>query len=100
MEKYLGIDEEGFFSLDRVRVEDEKMGRELLKNLKRHEKDRFITNWDGSEALIEAFDEPVIVKHVERNGSEWKATAPYGYTFTFLVDRLCVDEKDRFHGLT
>lgn len=99
MPRYLQIDEEGYVVLDGQGIEDADVGRELLSKLRRVEQDRFVTDWDG-EVLVEAFDEPIVARHVERKGSEWLLQAPYGLRLPFDPKKLCVDEWDRFHGLT
>jgi SAM-dependent methyltransferase len=100
MEKFLSIDEEGFISLDGTRVEASEYGQGLLENLERAEKDRFVTHWDGSRVLVEAFDEPLVAHHVERTAQGWQLIAPYSYRVAFLLESLVVDDFDRFHGLS
>lgn len=97
--RYLNIDEEGFISLEGVRVDDESVGRGLLERLQRAEKDRFVTTWDGQTVLVEAFDQPLVARHVERSGDQFHIVAPYGYRLPISLEKLCVDEWDRFHGL-
>jgi SAM-dependent methyltransferase len=99
MDKYLGIDEDGYITLDGNRVEDEVMGRKLLENLSRVEKDHFVTNWDGVQALVENYDEPLVAKFVEKTKDAWFIICPYGFKAAIDINKLCVDEKDRFHGL-
>lgn len=100
MSRSLTIDEEGFISLDGARVEDPEVGSELLKNLVKVNNERFTTRWDESEALVEQFDAPLVAHHVARVGDRFTLTMPYGFQRDLLVESLCVDEWDRFHGLT
>lgn len=100
MSRFIGIDEEGMIALNGLRVEDEEIGRELLNNIRRLEKDRFITTWGNENVLIEAFDEPVVARHVSRSGSQFQLLGPYGFERAFSIESLCLDEWDRFHGLT
>lgn len=100
MSRSIGIDEEGAIQLNGLRVEDDEIGQELLSNIQRLEKDRFITTWDGENVLVEPFDEPLVVKHVSREGDQFKALGPYGFERGFSLESLCLDEWDRFHGLT
>src|SRR4051812_3220989 len=85
--------------MDGIRVEDPEVGSDLLNNLKRVNKERIVTTWDGQEVGIESFDEPLIARHVERVGSEFFLTTPYGVRRAFDASKLCLDEWDRFHGL-
>lgn len=98
--RYLSIDEEGFIALNGIRVDDEKIGAGLLDGLQRVEKDRFVTTWDGQTVLVEAFDQPLVARRVEKSGSQFFIIAPYGLRREFNIEKLCLDEWDRFHGLT
>lgn len=100
MARSLAIDEEGFISLDGARIEDADVGSGLLKNLKKVNEERFTTEWDGTEVLVEAFDAPLVAKHVSRNEGRFVLTMPYGFEREFPIESLCVDEWDRFHGVT
>lgn len=56
--------------------------------------------WAGEDVFVEAFDKPLIAQHVQFKNSQWIAQAPYNFEFTFSPQKLCVDEWDRFHGLS
>lgn len=100
-DRYLPLDEEGYFVFDGRRVDDEDLGRLLLKNLKQ-EDNRTRTSMDGQEAWVEAFDAPLIARHVRMGakGSQGEIDLPYRSTAAFEFASLSVDEWDRFHGLT
>lgn len=100
MSRSLTIDEEGFIALDGARIEDPDVGAGLLENLEKVEQDRFITRWDGVEVMVEAFDAPLVAKHVARQGERFTLTMPYGFERDFSIESLCLDEWDRFHGVT
>ncbi len=100
-ERYLPIDEEGYFVFDGRRVNDEELGRKLLENLIPVQKDRFVTSIDGQQAWIESFDAPLVVRHIEHGPEGFGSIhAPYRTPMRFALATLCVDEWDRFHGLT
>lgn len=100
MERYIGIDEEGAIAFDGVRVEDEQVGATLLSHLEPVEKGRFVTKWENQEVLVEAFDEPLVARHVNREGSQFFIHTMYGLKYPLDLTHLCVDEWDRFHGVT
>ncbi len=101
-DRYLAIDEEGYFVFDQQRVQDPEVGRPLLENLTMHEDgNRCFTSLKGEQAWIEAFDEPLIVRHVSAGGGEHGVMdLPYGLQMRLPYAGLCVDEWDRFHGLS
>lgn len=100
-DRYLALDEEGYFNFDGRRVDDRELGAKLLDNLSAQEKDRFTTNFDGVPAWVEYFDEPLIAKHVQDADQEHGTIdLPYGTKAKFAYASLSVDEWDRFHGVT
>ena len=101
-DRYVVIDEEGYFAFDGRRVDDEELGRLLLSNLKSAESDRWTTEMDGQKAWVEAFDAPLVATHVRRSAKTGfvDMDVPYRATATFSLETLCFDEWDRFHGLT
>jgi SAM-dependent methyltransferase len=93
------MDEEGYFSSQGQRIEDEDFGRSLLLSLTRHETGTFLVNSAGTWAVLEAFDEPLVVQNVEAAaGEEWKILLPYGVEQKFPLNSLRLDDGDRFHG--
>lgn len=101
MDRYIGVDEEGYFVFDGVRVEDPEAGHDLIKHIRRDDKNRFITSLHGQEAWLEAFDEPLIAKHVNYTGADViDVDFTYGVTQQAKLSSLSIDEWDRFHGLT
>ncbi len=94
----LQIDEEGYLMSAGVRIADVEYGRELLKNLVVDERGRFRTR-DGTQSVaIEAFDEPLIVRLLERKADRLIGHFPYEWTDAIDLDSFSVDEWDRFHG--
>lgn len=104
MTKYIQIDEEGYFSINGVRVSDNNYGRFLSSELKLTDKKTLTTTASptSSESVgVEAFNEALVVQKIEKTDlEEWLCTNPHGFSTKFNLNTLCVDEWDRFHGLT
>lgn len=100
-DRYIQIDEEGYVMFDGARIEDVKTGADILQNLRSGERGQFQTTSFGTEAIVEAFDEPLVIRHIEKEGDgRWIATLPYELTTSFDPADLSVDDFDRFHGRT
>lgn len=100
-DRYISIDEEGYFALDGRRVDDPELGRELLQNLKILDGGRVVTASQGQEAWVESFDEPLLGRHITlENAHEGNLELAYGAKARFDFASLSVDEWDRFHGVT
>jgi SAM-dependent methyltransferase len=100
-DRYLPLDEEGYFHFDGRRVDDRELGAKLINNLDSADKDRYTTNFDGVPAWVEYFDEPLIAKHVTAGDAETASIdLPYGVKANFAFATLSLDEWDRFHGVT
>jgi SAM-dependent methyltransferase len=101
IKRYLAIDEEGYFAFDGRRVEDEALGQELLDNLEYDDKGRLLTRSGGQAAIVEAFDEPLIGRHVRAAGpGEGEIDLAYHRAARFAFTSLSLDEWDRLHGIT
>jgi SAM-dependent methyltransferase len=110
--RFIQIDEEGYFKFGDTRVSDEDVGRQLFQQLRKDESNRFITEIDGVQAFIEAFDQPLVGLQVEPvvsldpSAARNKASTsmilqmPYGHREKFDPHTLTLDEWDRFHGVT
>jgi SAM-dependent methyltransferase len=99
--KYLSIDEHGYPVFDAIRVTDETLGKELIKNMAIDKEGRAFTKAAGQDYLVEFFDEPLVAQNVEVvDGTLGKIHLPYGQVGEFKFDSLCADEWDRFHGRT
>jgi SAM-dependent methyltransferase len=100
-DRYLPIDEEGYFIFDGRRVDDEELGRALLESIEKVEAERYVTSMNGERAWVEAFDEPLIARHVAAEKPGFcTIDLPYRTQMRFALDTLSVDEWDRFHGVT
>lgn len=100
MTYYLQVDDEGYIISEGIRWTDEDLGRDVLSSLKMDEKGLTWANVRGNSALIEAFDEPLIVQAVDVRSNELELTCVYGFKTSALAEMLTVDEWDRFHGVT
>ncbi|MGE0761949.1 MAG: class I SAM-dependent methyltransferase [Bdellovibrionales bacterium] len=96
----LQIDEEGYWLSNGVRINDIEYGRELLQRLTRDERGRFFSGDDVDRIFVENFDEPLIVRLVERQGEQLIGHFPYQWTGPLDLATFSVDEWDRFHGRT
>ncbi|MCB9025821.1 MAG: methyltransferase domain-containing protein [Bdellovibrionaceae bacterium] len=99
MDKYIQLDEEGYFQLEQKRIVDVSYGNSLLKNLKVEPLSACYTYDGQNKILVEAFDSPLVVYQIHPLKNQiWQALTPYEYTFNFKLDDLFVDEWDRFLG--
>lgn len=95
------IDEEGYWVFDGRRVDDENLGRELLMNIRPADKNRYVTSLNGQDAWVEAFDAPLIIRHLSAPcDAVFPADGPYHTKFRISLKDIRVDEWDRFHGRT
>lgn len=101
-ERYLPIDEDGYFVFDGRRVDDEAIGREMIGAL-RVDNRAIKTSLRGQDAWVEAFDAPIMARHLRRDpnvSGEGILDLPYRAEARFAFSTLMVDEWDRFHGYT
>lgn len=99
-DRYVSIDEEGYFIFDGRRVDDEPLGRTLTENLEIDSDGRLLTQLNGTPAYVEAFDAPLIVRHVRLGASgQLDVDLAYGLKAELSLSTLSVDEWDRFHAL-
>lgn len=100
--KFLKIDEDGFFILTDQKITQAEEGQPLLKNLHRLENGAVATTYNDVTAIVEAFDQPIVVQQVECNSSktEWSLICHYDVKIPFQLKSLSIDEWDRFLGRT
>lgn len=99
-DSFITLDEEGYFLQDEMRLNDQKTGYALLKNMAQDENGAFVSNVDSRYFFVEVFDEPLIAQFVSFEKSGWQIICPYETLFSFNLNSLRVDEWDRFHGRT
>lgn len=97
----MSIDADGFPSFGETRVTDVEIGHEILKNMKLLPNGAFGTQYQGDEALVEAFDEPFVVQMLDLKKSELHLEMPYSFDLRLPLQSagfLYLDEWDRMHG--
>ncbi len=100
-DKFIQIDLEGYFHFGENRVNDTNVGLNLFNNLKVTETGHAITSYNGTDVLVEAFDQPLVAHSIDRiNDNHWEIQLPYGFKQQVNLDSLCLDEWDRFLGET
>ena len=111
-QRFIQIDEEGYFKMDQLRVADAEAGRDWLQHLSMDENGRAWVGMGKERVLVESFDEPYIALDVEKPPpvsvpgknlepeKPWGLTMPYGHRESFRLESLTLDEWDRFHGRT
>lgn len=82
---------------DGSRLDDKGFGSTVLKNIKMENR-AYTTEFQGTSAMVEAFDAPLVAQSAEVMGDKIKLTMPYGYTQELPAQRLTLDEWDRFHA--
>ncbi len=98
--KSIQIDEEGYFASSGIRLHDEEYCRQLLSTLTLDNR-AFYIETNGEKILVEAVDDPLVVRHVERiNDGYILGTLPYSSVCTFDLKTLRADLWDRFHART
>ena len=101
MTRYIPLDEDGYFWFDGTKVEDQAIGSELLGNLRLGPKAAVMTSMKDQEAYVEAFDAPLVARHVALGADGLgQIDLPYQRRANFDFAALTLDEWDRFHGVT
>ena len=99
MDKYIQLDEEGYFHFDGQRVLDKELGHHLLSQLVVEPLMGYKTIYEDKEIYVEAFDSPLVVYQIAHLQNDiWQAKTPYEYSFEFSLNTLRADEWDRFLG--
>lgn len=99
--KFQKIDEEGYLINDEgFRLDDEAFGREFLSSIRLNETFHLKSNYKDLDIYIEAFDQPLVARHVELLENKVSIVFPYGGKAFIQLETLSLDEWDRFHGLT
>ncbi|MBY0316691.1 MAG: class I SAM-dependent methyltransferase [Bdellovibrionales bacterium] len=101
MDKFIIIDEEGYFVLSQgIRLTDAEVGRKLFEQLYITDTLAVKTRFDNEDVFVEAFDKPLVAAQVSKENGRWTLIGPYEFEAPFDIKTLCLDEWDRFHGLT
>lgn len=107
MARFIQIDEDGYFSSSGLRVSDDAYGLSLISHLTSRQRG-FLTQVEGQEVIVEAFDLPLVAHRVRREKSStpqsgelhWVLEFAYGFTCKFDLRTLVTDVWDRFQGRT
>jgi SAM-dependent methyltransferase len=99
-DRYISIDEEGYWVFSGRRVDDEGLGSTLLENLRISENFSLETSYEGVPTFVEAFDAPLIARHIRLASEPGYAEIDLAYHLKkkLPLKSLSVDEWDRFHG--
>lgn len=100
VKRAMQIDEEGYLLNNGVRVADNEYGAEILQSLKVDDRGTFTAGDKEDVILVEPFDEPLVVRNVERAGDKIIGMMPYQWTTPLNLSTFTVDDWDRFHGRT
>lgn len=98
-QRFIQIDEDGYFSSDGLRIADAEAGRAWLAALQQYEM-RVWTRIENVDVIVEAFDAPYVALQIDHENDAWRVTMPYGHRENFSLETLSLDEWDRFHGRT
>ncbi len=99
MDRYIAIDQDGYFHFDQQRIDDPETGRSLIENLKIDDQRRVTTEVQGTTAFVESFDAPLMARHIRHVDNDLcEADLTYGAKAGFSLKTLCLDEWDRFHA--
>lgn len=98
--KQIAIDEEGFLLLGEIRVSDPEFARQVFMKLKKNETGAWVSQVQGQDYFIEAFDEVLLAQQITKDAEGWRIVLPYHLELPFNLNSLRLDEWDRFHGRT
>ncbi|NJL25253.1 MAG: methyltransferase domain-containing protein, partial [Calothrix sp. SM1_5_4] len=100
IDRYIPMDEDGYFVFDGRRVSEDEVGAPLIRGMRPDGNSRIVTSMNETTAYVEHFDAPLMALHVRMapEGGFGLIDVPYGVTLRFPLASLCVDEWDRFHG--
>lgn len=95
------IDEMGVvFDEQKHRISDPDVLEEFFSELKVNESFQVMGMLHGNPVIVEAFDEPIVAHQVLLNSTLSSIANVYGLKWGFDLTSLCLDEWDRFHGVT
>lgn len=101
MIKTIALDQDGYFLLQNgVRLTDAKVGKEMLKGLRIDNYGVIHMDFQNETYVVEAFDKPYVARQVHVQDNTLQVQMPYHLQLPVDLSSLCLDEWDRFHGLT
>lgn len=83
-----------------IRLVDMDYGSQVLNSIRRLPSGYLEAADQDGPLLIEAFDQPLVASNISANGQDWILQLPYGVKKTIDLNRLYLDEWDRFCGFT
>ena len=98
-DRYIQIDEEGFFLSAEKRILDEDLGFHAFENLKLTDSKIYKTQFGENDCIVEAFDDPYVAGQISFEENNWWLYLPYDFKIKFDLKTLSLDEWDRFHGV-
>lgn len=100
--KFIKVDEDGYFVFSGQQLKDPNEGKTLIENLHRLDNEAIATKLNDVTAIVEAFDQPIVAQMVDcsEDKTKWTLTALYGVQIPFDLNKLSIDEWDRFLGRT
>jgi SAM-dependent methyltransferase len=107
--KFIQLDEEGYFVTQGIRYEDRDSGAYMLRHL-RYDNRILYTQAPAidEDIVVEAFSDPFVVRHVKLHKTKPSCLIlqlPYEYEFEFQLNpdepaqNLFIDQWDRFRGV-
>jgi len=97
--RFIELNEKGEFHFEGLTVDDTEYGWPLYSHLNLDDQGRVWSYLQNTDVIVEAYDEPLVVRQVEKQTSgHWELILPYEYRTSFSPHTLSVDEWDRFHG--
>jgi len=96
--KFIQLDEEGYFHFGENRINDVKAGLNLFEQLKILDSGHLVTTSEGQTVLVEAFDQPLVAQDIYKQNQSWFIKLPYDFTAEINLQNISLDEWDRFHG--
>lgn len=101
MTRFQKIDEDGYLINDEgLRLDDEAFGFEFLNSLSLTDGFQTRSNYKNLDIVVEAFNAPLVIRHLSFDGRKLLLKAPYGFEAPADLSTLSIDSWDRFHGLT
>lgn len=100
-QRFLKLDEDGYWLIEQNRIEDIQSSQELFTKLCMEPgRGRLFTSWQGQWAIVESFDAPLVVHSISHKNNNIYLKMPLGYTAIAEVSAFSLDEWDRVHGYT
>lgn len=97
-DRYIQLDESGFFVINQSKITDLNVGKQLLDNLSVEPLKGFTTRDKDGAFFVESFDAPLVVQDLKFEKQNVTALSNYGYQFPIDLNKIYFDNWDRFLG--